>query len=68
VDEVAAGSGSAARLARRDAASGVEVLYRAQWKPMVRLACLLCGDREGAEDIVQDALAALSRRWEHLRS
>ncbi len=64
MDEVAAGSGSAARLARRDAASGVEVLYRAQWKPMVCPAYLLCG----AEDIVQDALAALSRRWEHLRS
>ena len=68
MDEVAAGGGSASRLAGRDAASGVEVLCRAQWRPMVRLAYLLCGDREGAEDIVQDAFVALSRRWEHLRS
>jgi RNA polymerase sigma-70 factor (sigma-E family) len=68
VDDVAAGSGSASRLAGRDAASGVDGLCRAQWKPMVRLAYLLCGDREGAEDIVQDAFVALSRRWDHLRS
>ena len=68
MDDMAAGSGSASRLAGRDAASGVEGLCRAQWKPMVRLAYLLCGDREGAEDIVQDAFVALSRRWEHLRS
>ena len=68
MDEVAAGGGSASRLAGRDAASGVEVLCRAQWKPMVRLSYLLCGDREGAEDVVQDAFVALSRRWEHLRS
>ncbi len=67
VDDVAAGSGSASRLAGRDAASGVEVLCRAQWRPMVRLAYLLCGDREGAEDIVQDAFVALSRRWDRPR-
>jgi DNA-directed RNA polymerase specialized sigma24 family protein len=31
---------------------------------MVRLAYLLCGDQEGAVDIVQDAFVALSRRWD----
>jgi RNA polymerase sigma-70 factor (sigma-E family) len=51
-----------------DAALGVDALCRAQWQPMVRLAYLLCGDREAAEDVVQDALLALTRRWDRLRS
>lgn len=68
VDGLARGSGSASRLGDRDTAAGVEVLCRAQWKPMVRLAYLLCGDQEGAEDIVQDAFVALSRRWDQLHS
>ena len=65
---MAHGSAAASRLGGHDAAAGVEVLCRAQWKPMVRLAYLLCGDQEGAEDIVQDAFAALNRRWDRLRS
>ncbi|HEY2984337.1 MAG TPA: sigma-70 family RNA polymerase sigma factor [Jatrophihabitantaceae bacterium] len=66
---MAHGSAAASRLGGHDAAAGVEVLCRAQWKPMVRLAYLLCGDQEGgAEDIVQDAFAALSRQWDQLRS
>jgi DNA-directed RNA polymerase specialized sigma24 family protein len=64
VDGLARGSGSASRLGDRDTDAGVEVLCRAQWKPMVRLAYLLCGDQEGAVDIVQDAFVALSRRWD----
>jgi RNA polymerase sigma-70 factor (sigma-E family) len=68
VDGLAQGSGSASRLDGPDAAAGVEGLCRAEWKPMVRLAYLLCGDQEGAEDIVQDAFVALGRRWDSLRS
>jgi RNA polymerase sigma-70 factor (sigma-E family) len=68
VDSLADGSRPAARLDGLESAAGVEELCRAQWKPMVRLAYLLCGDREGAEDIVQDAFVALGRRWDGLRS
>lgn len=42
---------------------GVERLFRAQRLAMVRLAVLLVDDRESAEDIVQEAFAALHRHW-----
>jgi RNA polymerase sigma-70 factor (sigma-E family) len=41
----------------------VEQLYAAAWVPMVRLATLLLGDQSRAEDIVQEALIGLHRRW-----
>jgi RNA polymerase sigma-70 factor (sigma-E family) len=49
----------------RDTA-GVERLYRAQRLNMVRLALLLVDDRETAEDVAQDAFAALHRQWSTL--
>ncbi len=48
----------------RDA--GIEQIYRAQRLAMVRLALLLVDDRETAEDVAQDAFAALHRRWDSL--
>jgi RNA polymerase sigma-70 factor (sigma-E family) len=51
----------------RDTA-GVERLYRAQRLSMVRLALLLVDDRETAEDVAQDAFAALHRQWTTLAS
>jgi len=55
--------------ARADLAdSAVEQLYREHRLHMVRLAYLLVGDRESAEDIAQDAFAALHRHWRQLRS
>jgi RNA polymerase sigma-70 factor (sigma-E family) len=50
----------------RDA--GVERLYREYRLNMVRLALLLVDDRETAEDVAQDAFAALHRRWDSLSS
>ncbi|MDT4946455.1 MAG: hypothetical protein QOH14_3188 [Pseudonocardiales bacterium] len=47
---------------------GVELLFRTQRLAMVRLALLLVDDRETAEDVVQDAFAALHRRWAALSS
>lgn len=41
----------------------IERLYAVGWAPMVRLATLLLGDQSRAEDIVQDALIGLHRRW-----
>lgn len=42
---------------------GLEELYRAQWAPMVRLAWLMGGRRDEAEDIVHDAFVQLEPRW-----
>src|SRR5690348_5456025 len=46
-----------------DADVAVAALYRSHRLPMVRLARLLVDDLETAEDVVQDAFAALHRRW-----
>jgi RNA polymerase sigma-70 factor (sigma-E family) len=46
-----------------DADAAVAALYRAHRLPLVRLARLLVDDLETAEDVVQDAFAALHRRW-----
>ena len=41
----------------------LEATYRDSWVALTRLAYLLCGDRAAAEEIVQDAFIAASRRW-----
>ena len=46
--------------------SGVERIFRTHRLGMVRLALLLVDDRETAEDVAQDAFAALHRRWSSL--
>jgi RNA polymerase sigma-70 factor (sigma-E family) len=46
-----------------DADAAVAALYRSHRLPLVRLARLLVDDIETAEDVVQDAFAALHRRW-----
>lgn len=50
------------------ASDGVADLYRSHRLPMVRLALLLVDDLDTAEDVVQDAFAALHRRWKSLAS
>lgn len=45
---------------------GMAEVFRARWAPSVRLATALVGDRSAAEDIVQDALLELSRRWDRI--
>lgn len=42
-------------------------LYHEQWWPMIRLATGLVDDRGVAEDVVQDAFAALYRHWSQIR-
>lgn len=56
------------RLARADADSGVEKLFRTHRLGMIRLALLLVDERETAEDVAQDAFAALHRHWSSLSS
>ena len=41
-------------------------VYRRERVPMVRLAVLLVGSQEQAEEIVQDAFAQLFERWERV--
>jgi RNA polymerase sigma-70 factor (sigma-E family) len=53
---------------RASADVGVAELYRTHRLGMVRLALLLVDDLESAEDVTQDAFAALHRKWPHLRS
>jgi RNA polymerase sigma-70 factor (sigma-E family) len=46
--------------------SEVEALYQAMRRDLVRLAAFLVDDRGLAEEIVQDAFAALYRHWHNL--
>src|SRR5438309_4849853 len=61
--------GAAGASAAADAAdAAVAALFRTHRLGLVRLAVLLVDDRETAEDVVQDAFAALHRRWGSLTS
>jgi RNA polymerase sigma-70 factor (sigma-E family) len=42
-------------------------LFAAYYRRLVGLASLLVDDQSGAEDVVQDAFLAISRRWGKLR-
>jgi RNA polymerase sigma-70 factor (sigma-E family) len=53
---------------RVDADAAIAELFRTERLRLVRLALLLVDDRETAEDVVQDAFAALHRRWPALES
>jgi len=45
----------------------VDELYRAHALGLIRLALVLVGDRESAQDVVQDAFVGLYRAWPRLR-
>lgn len=45
-----------------------EELYEQQYAPMVRLAHTLVDTRQGAEEVVQDAFAAMYTRYSRLES
>jgi RNA polymerase sigma-70 factor (sigma-E family) len=63
------GVGSAARTqsAVADRYTVVSDLFQMHHRRLVGLASLLVDDRRNAEDLVQEAFAALYRRWHHLR-
>jgi RNA polymerase sigma-70 factor (sigma-E family) len=48
-------------------AGSFEELYERQWWPMLRMATGLVDSVGAAEDVVQDAFAAVYRRWGSLR-
>lgn len=41
----------------------LEAFFRARWPLLVRALTLLCGDREVAADVAQEALARVAARW-----
>jgi RNA polymerase sigma factor (sigma-70 family) len=45
----------------------VEVLFRRHYAELLRLAVVMLGNRESAEDAVQEAFVALHRHWRTLR-
>jgi RNA polymerase sigma-70 factor (sigma-E family) len=47
--------------------AGFDDLYQSQWWPMLRLAAGLVDDTGSAEDVVQDAFAAVYRRWDSIQ-
>ena len=49
-----------------DARTAVTALYQVHAVGLIRLAIVMIGDRQAAEDIVQEAFYGLFRRWAHL--
>lgn len=49
-----------------DGAPTFDDLFRTHYEPMVRVAYLLLGSRDEAEDVVQDAFARVELRWHRL--
>ena len=46
-----------------DPADQVTALYQAHALGLLRLAVIMLGERQAAEDVVQDAFLGLFRRW-----
>jgi len=51
-----------------DPAGQVAALYAEHALGLLRLAVIMLGDQQAAEDVVQDAFLGLYRRWSALRS
>lgn len=49
-----------------DAAAAVTALFAVNALGLAKLAYVMTGDRDTADDIVQDAFSGLYRRWEYL--
>ena len=50
----------------RDRAAAVSALYAGHALGLIRLAHIMLGNRQAAEDVVQEAFIGLYRRWTHL--
>lgn len=46
--------------------AGVESFCQSEYPRLVRLLSLYCGDRESAEDLAQETLARVWRRWDRV--
>lgn len=47
-------------------ATDFDDLFEAEWQPMVRLGVLMVDSRAVAEEVVQEAFAAVAERWSDL--
>lgn len=61
-----AGDGLASQLPADEAAIAVSALYQASGLGLIRLAYVILGDWQSAEEVVQEAFCDLFRRWDHL--
>jgi RNA polymerase sigma-70 factor (sigma-E family) len=59
-------AGDAAHAGDAAAREAVTSLYQAHALGLIRLAVIMVGDRQAAEDVVQEAFWALYRRWDNL--
>jgi RNA polymerase sigma-70 factor (sigma-E family) len=67
LQDFGAGAGNVGRsTGDTDAVAVVTALYAANALGMGKLAYVMIGDREAADDIVQEAFSGLYRRWDHL--
>lgn len=57
-----------ATIGAAEAVDSLAELFEAEYERMVRLAFLLVGSNEVAEELVQDAFVRLQRRWESVQS
>jgi RNA polymerase sigma-70 factor (sigma-E family) len=55
-----------AQIRAEDAAVAVGALYQTMAVGLIRLAYVILGDRQAAEDVVQDAFCNVFQRWDHL--
>jgi Sigma-70 region 2 len=55
-----------AQIPAADARTAVTALYQVHAVGLIRLAVIMTGDRQAAEDVVQEAFCGLFRRWAHL--
>jgi RNA polymerase sigma-70 factor (sigma-E family) len=53
--------------AKDNAEAAVAALYQASAVGLIRLAYVMLGDRQSAEDVVQEAFCGLYRQWSRLR-
>ena len=60
------GGNSAARDREMDASQAVTAIYERHALGLTRLAFLMLGDRQTAEDVVQDAFCGLYRAWDRM--
>lgn len=61
------GTGPAASTLPYDRDAALTLLFSTHYARLLGLARLVCGDRATAEDVVQDAFAALHRKWRTIR-
>ena len=59
--------GTAASTAETSSVEAVHELYQRHYARLVRLAAMLLGDVNRAEEIVQDAFVDMMARWERIR-